>query len=320
VEQKLDKQGQLQIFINHQGETVMKAKSVIIFGLSTLIVVLAITGGVLFNDYQKEQEAQIRFEQDRGDALAMKLFQRDSLINDYVETINQIEKDILLIKEKENLLDVQTQDPELAQDNKVRISEDIQLIYSLIEENRNKVAALSKKLKKSGVEVAALNEKVRFLTGVIEERDSSLVALNQQLADRDLLIADLTDQKGQLETVINDQKDVIANQVNELHKAYFAAGNFKDLEEKGILTKEGGFLGLGKNKSLHNTVVDTSFQMIDITTTTSFTVNAKKAELITEHPEGSYEWVEEGEVIAYMVINNPDEFWKISKYAVLETK
>ncbi len=298
----------------------MKAQNVIIGILGVLIVGLAVAATLYFKDYEKKQTAILQLEQDRGDALALKLFERDSLVNDYVETLNQIEMDLMAIKEKENLLDVQSQDPELAKDKKVQISEDIQLIYSLIEENKKKVANLSKKLKNSGVEIAALNEKVRYLTGVIEERDSSMVALNQQLQERDIMIADLNTQKGELETVVSDQKNTIAQQTNELNKAYFASGNYKELKEKGIIAKDGGFLGLGKSKTLQDTVSTTYFEKIDITLTKSIPVNAKKAELITEHPAGSYEWVEENDQIVSMVINNPQEFWKISKYAVLETK
>jgi uncharacterized protein (DUF3084 family) len=298
----------------------MKTQRVIIWGLSTLILVLAIAGSVFFTDYQKKQTNMLNLEQERSNSLVMKLHQRDSLVNEYVETFNQIEKDLMLIKEKENLLNVETADPELAKTKKVQLSEDIQLIYSLIEENKKKVADLSRKLKNSGVEIAALNEKVKYLAGVIEERDSSMLALNQELEARDIVIADLNGKMGELETVVETQKGVIDEQIAELNKAFLATGSFKDLEEKGIVVKDGGFLGLGKTKTLHNVESNENFDKIDITTTKTITVNAKKAQLITEHPEGSYEWVEENDLIAYMVINDPREFWKVSKYAVLETK
>jgi hypothetical protein len=48
-------------------------------------------------------------------------------------------------------------------------------------------------------------------------------------------------------------------------------------------------------------------------------VNCKNAKLITEHPSGSYEMIRENEKqIAYIAIKDPEEFWKISKYAVVE--
>lgn len=298
----------------------MKTKNVIIGVLVVLIAALAISGGVYFKDYEMKQATMLKLEQDRGNSLSVKLFQRDSLVNDYVETLSQIEKDLLIIKEKENLLDVQSQDPELAQDKKVKITEDIQLIYSLIEQNKKKIADLSRKLKSSGVEIAALNEKVRYLSTVIEQRDSTMLAMNEELGQKDVLIAGLNGKMGELETVVTTQEGLIAEQVTEINKAYFTSGNFKDLAEKGIISKDGGFLGMGKTKSLQNAFSNEYFERIDITMTKSIPVNAKKAELITEHPEGSYEWVEQDELIANLVINDPKEFWKISKYAVLETK
>lgn len=298
----------------------MKIKNVAIFTLIGFIILGLVAGGIFFNDFQKDQEAKFKFEENRGNSLAIKLNQRDSLVNDYVNTLNEIEKDLLYIKEQENLLDAQSNDPELAKDKKSKIISDIQLVYSLVEQNKKKIADLSKKLKNSGVEIAALNEKVKYLTSTIEERDNSFVALNQQMAEKENEIISLNDQVGTLETVVINQKGLIDEQEISLNTAYIAAGNFKELKEKGILTKEGGFLGLGKNTSLANEVSDESFTKIDVTETKSFPVFSERVELITEHPAGSYEWVEENNQIAYMVISNPKEFWKISKYAVLETK
>ncbi|MCD4697629.1 MAG: hypothetical protein K8S16_15490 [Bacteroidales bacterium] len=298
----------------------MKAQNVIIFSLIAIVIVAAISGGIFFKDYQKDQSVLLKIEEDRGNSLALKLHQRDSIVNDYVNTLNQIEKDLLYIKEQENLLDVQTKDQELAKDKKVKIQEDIQLVYGLVEQNKKKIAELSKKLKKSGVEIASLNEKVKYLSNAIEEQDLNILALNGQLVEKDTEITNLNGQVGTLETVVMTQKSLIEEQEITMNTAYILSGNFKDLKEKGIVTKTGGFLGLGKSKSLESTVSKEFFTEIDLTETKSYPIYAEKAELITEHPEGSYEWVEENEQVAYMLINDPREFWKISKYAVLEIK
>lgn len=298
----------------------MRTKNFVIFSLIGFIILAVVAGGIYFNNFQKEQAAKFKIEENRGNSLAVKLHQRDSLVNDYVNTLNEIEKDLLYIKEQENLLDVQSNDPELAKNKKAKIVNDIQLVYSLVEQNKKKIADLSKKLKNSGVEIAALNEKVKYLTSTIEERDNNIVALNQEMAQKDVEINGLNDQVGTLETVVINQKEMIDEQEISLNTAFITAGNFKELKEKGILTKEGGFLGLGKNKSLTSEVSEESFTKIDVTETKSYPVFSEKVELITEHPVGSYEWVEENDQIAYMVISDPKEFWKISKYAVLETK
>ncbi|NJK86297.1 MAG: hypothetical protein HC906_10320 [Bacteroidales bacterium] len=44
----------------------------------------------------------------------------------------------------------------------------------------------------------------------------------------------------------------------------------------------------------------------------------KKWSLKQRHPDGSYKLIEEEEKVAYLEITDPSEFWRISKYAVVE--
>lgn len=298
----------------------MKAKNVVIFGVSSVIVILAITGIFFFMDIQKNYDAKLQLNEDRNNSLALQLFERDSLVNEYVVAMNEIESDLRLIKEKENLLDATTQNPEFSKSHKEKISHDIELIYSIIEKNKQRIADLTSSLKKSGMEIKAMDDKIAMLSDAIEERDQSVELLNQELAKKDIVVNNLHEQIAVVETTVNTQKNIISTQTGELNTAFIASGNYKELKDKGIITKEGGLLGLRAVQSLKDDFDQTNFEQIDITQTTTIPVNSKKAELITEHPAGSYEWVQEDELIAYMVINNPKEFWKVSKYAVVETK
>jgi len=298
----------------------MKTTNVKIFGFSALAVAIIVALSIFFNDYKTKQEAQFQQEQERGNTLAVKLHQRDSLINEYVSTFNQIEQDLNYIKEKENLIGTQSEDPEFKNDSKQGIIEDIQLVNTLLEQNKQKIADLQKKLKSSGIEINALNEKMKMLADNIELRDKSIEELKATLAEKDVALAEMNTQIVQMDSLVKVKNGVIDEKQYELNKAYIAYGAYSDLKEKGIITKEGGFLGLGKTVTLSDSITQDKFEQIDITQTTTIPVNAKQAELITEHPAGSYEWVKDNETIAYMVINNPSEFWKVSKYAVLETK
>jgi tRNA splicing endonuclease len=298
----------------------MKTTNVKIFGFSALAVIIIVALSIFFNDYKAKQEAQFQQEQDRGNTLAVKLHQRDSLINEYVTTFNQIEKDLNYIKEKESLIGAQSEDPEFKQDTKESIIEDIQLVNTLLEQNKQKIAELEKKLKKSGIEINGLNEKMKMLAETIELRDKNIEELKVFLAEKDVELAQMNQEIVKMDSLVQVKNGVIDEKQYELNKAFVAYGNYKDLKEKGIITKEGGFLWLGQNVTLKEDFTQDQFEQIDITQTTTIPVNAREAELITEHPAGSYEWVKDNETIAYMVINNPSEFWKVSKYAVLETK
>ena len=106
-----------------------------------------------------------------------------------------------------------------------------------------------------------------------------------------------------------------------MHKGFVAYGTYKDLKAKGLISKEGGFLGLGKKESLIEDFDNKSFTQINITETTTIPVNSKTAKLITEHPKNSYELVRDKDNrIASIEIKDPAQFWKISKYAVVEIK
>lgn len=298
----------------------MKTKSVIIFGISALLVMLVIAGYLFFSDYQKKQEAELQLKEERNNQLAMKLHQRDSLINDYMTTFNQIEKDLQFIKEQESILDVQSKDPEFKGDKKKQIVQDIQLVNSLIEKNKQKIADLNTKLKKSGLEVSSLNEKLAMLSQTIEDRDKAIESMTAELSKKDEELANLSQEIIRFEDSVKFQKKVIDDKIGELNKAYIATGNYKELKEKNIVSKEGGVLGLGSTKTLNENVSREYFTEVNISETKSFPVFSKEAELITEHPANSYEWVTENDTITYIIVNDPQEFWKLSKYAVVETK
>jgi len=84
------------------------------------------------------------------------------------------------------------------------------------------------------------------------------------------------------------------------------------------LTKKGGFIGLGKTKSLSTSLSDSAFVQIDITKTNIIPVNSKKAKLISEHPANSYQFIRDKDnKIESIEIKDPVLFWKISKYAVV---
>jgi hypothetical protein len=59
---------------------------------------------------------------------------------------------------------------------------------------------------------------------------------------------------------------------------------------------------------------------LDIREIKTIPIASKTAKIITEHPDDSYELVMEDGLISALVIENPDEFWRISKYAVIETR
>ena len=106
-----------------------------------------------------------------------------------------------------------------------------------------------------------------------------------------------------------------------MNKAFVVYGTFKALKAKGLVSKEGGFLGLGKKALMQANFSDSSFTQVNITEMRTIPVNSKTAKFITDHPKSSYELIRgKNNRIASIEIKDPEEFWKISKYAVVEIR
>ena len=252
---------------------------------------------------------------------------RDSVINELVQTFNEIEQDMNIVREKEDLLALSADNPEFPDDMRERIVKEIREMNSLLEENKAKVISLNKRLKKSGIQIAALEDKIGLLEESIQRRDSSIQVLKMELTDQDFQLAELYIVLDSLDTAVEEKdstiqfkEEVISQNEAELDKAYLASGKFKELQEIGLVSKEGGFLGLGKNKVVPADLTDSFFNQISISQTDRIDVNAKKAELISAHPEDSYQVISNDSIVEYIAITQPEKFWKKTRYAVVETR
>jgi uncharacterized coiled-coil protein SlyX len=240
------------------------------------------------------------------------------MINDWLATFDQIEN-LSAIKQKENILSMKSTGTEFSKDKKNQILEDIKAINTLIDENKKKIANLSAQLKKSGTTITGMQTRIAELETSMTQYESQVTELKTTLASKDVEITQLNTNVVALRDTVTVKDQKISSQISKMNEAFLASGTFKDLRDKGLLSKEGGFLGLGRKENLIQDFPDGIFEKIDVTQTKTIPVNSKNVKLITEHPSGSYELVREGENnIAYIEIKNPNEFWRISKYAVVE--
>jgi hypothetical protein len=269
--------------------------------------------------YNRAHNKQLSLMEDQKQAFTEQLTARDSVINDWVLTFNQIENDLKTIKQKENLITLQSSDAEFSKDKKQQILDDVTYINTLLEKNKKKIATLNAQLKKSGIEIKGLQDKIAELEVSMKQRDDEIASLKMSLVNKDFEVGQLNTTLTELQMAVTQKDEKINNQTDELNKAFIVYGTSKDLKEKGLISKDGGFLGLGKTESLQENFSDSLFTQINVTETKTIPVNSKNAKLVTEHPANSYELIRENDdKIAYIEIKDPDQFWKISKYAVVE--
>jgi predicted nucleic acid-binding Zn-ribbon protein len=283
------------------------------------IILLIVAGIVGYNLHTKEHDKQLAMMEDQKTMFTKQLTTRDSTINDWLMTFDQIEKDLNLIKQKENIVTLKTSESELSKDKREQVLNDIKSINTLLDNNKKKLASLNARLKNSNATIEGMQTRIATLETTLKQYENDISDLKATLAKKDFEITQLNVKMAVLDSTVNQQEAKIMDQTGKLHQAFMASGTFKELKEKGIISKEGGFLGMGKKGSLVPDLPENLFSKIDITETKMIPVHSKDAKLITKHPSNSYEMVpEEGKRIAYIEIKDPEMFWKISKYAVVE--
>jgi uncharacterized coiled-coil protein SlyX len=294
------------------------SKGVLITSIISLVLLLGL-GVLAYSLHTRDHKTQVALMENQRISFTNQLTERDSMLNDWLATFDEIEGNIKMIKEKEKIISVNSSNAEVTKDRRHKILEDIQNINSLIDENKKKIAQLNTQLKKSGNTISGLQTRIASLEESMKTYENEIAELKTNLVNKDSEIGQLNGQMFALKDTLTIKEEKISTQIGKLHQAFLISGTYKDLKEKGLLSKEGGFIGLGRKESLLEDFSDSLFQKIDITETKTIPVNSKNAKLVTEHPSGSYELIKENDKqVAYIAIKDPDEFWRISKYAVVE--
>ncbi|MBK7711005.1 MAG: hypothetical protein IPJ37_08690 [Bacteroidales bacterium] len=68
------------------------------------------------------------------------------MIGEWINTFDDIEKNIALIKDKEHIISINASNTEFAKDKRQQVLDDIKYINTLLEQNKQKIAALNSQL------------------------------------------------------------------------------------------------------------------------------------------------------------------------------
>jgi chromosome segregation ATPase len=279
------------------------------------LILIALLIPVLFgcNNKKKEYEAL----RTRYDSLLTIGFTKDTAIIGYLESFNSIQANLDSIKMAEMIISRSTQNgAELQTYQKDQINRDINMIFEKLQENKKTIADLRAKMRKSNSKVTVLEEMIDRMTRQIEEKDVEIAQLRDQLERMNIQIEILSSSVQNLEVEGSAKSQTISEQTEALNTAYYVIGTKKELREQNIITMEGGFVGIGRNKKVKEDFNQDYFTRVDITKLKSIPVLRKKADIITTHPSQSYKIFGE-KAVDSIVISNQKEFWSASKYLVI---
>ena len=241
---------------------------------------------------------------------SVRIDKQDSSIQSFIHGFNEIQDNLDEIKQKEKIVSENSKDPEVRKTKEQQIVDDIQSIYDIMNKNKQRLAAMKSKLKQSNTHNDELEKFVARLTTEIEEKDAQINDLKGQLEKMNVQMTalNLNYEEATQESAVKTEK---------LNTAYYAFGTSKELIKNNVLTKEGGFIGMGKTAKMKEDFNKAYFTKADISTLTEITLAAKKAKLITTHPAGSYKIEGADGKAEKLVITNAEDFWSASKYLVI---
>ncbi len=258
-------------------------------------------------DVNSPELDSLRAENERLKAEALA---KDESIDEFLKSLNEIEENLNAIKEREKIVRISSSKLENQNTQQEQIAADINMIGQLLLENKNKIASLNKKLKAAGIKSAELEKIIEGLNKKLDEKNNEIASLKEELT-----IANAALEK--LFVEYNQRLEELDDKTGKLNTAYYVIGTKKELLEKGVITKEGGFVGIGKINKLKSDFNKEYFTKIDVTTTSSIPLLTKKASVITTHPSGSYKIEGSKDKAEKLVIINSDDFWSASKYLVI---
>ncbi|HAQ19932.1 MAG TPA: hypothetical protein DCR40_11970 [Prolixibacteraceae bacterium] len=285
--------------------------------MKKLLFILSVMVLVSCGQHKKE----IARMQQKQDSIAALGVQKDNSILEFIGAMNEIQANMDSVKTIQKLVSVQTAPgTELKAEAKKRIIEDIRQINELLQKNKDLMKSLQGKLNSSNVKIKELQTMIELQTKQMAEKDAELARLNTELENLHVNVTGLNQKietiTAESEATIKAKTQTIDEQTIAINTAYYGFGSKKELTEKNVIEKEGGVLGMGKTIKMKKDFNRDFFTKIDIREFTSLPLNVKKAKLVSYHPDGSYHFTGD-KTIENLVIDNPQEFWKASKYLLI---
>lgn len=282
-----------------------------------LLFILSVVILVSCGQHKKEIERM----QAKQDSLEQLDVQKDASILEFMSAMNEIQANLDSIKAIEKIVSVQTSSgSEMKPDAKKRIIAEIGEINRLLQKNKELSASLQGKLRNSNLKIAEFEKMVAGLNKQMAEKDTALADMSRELNRLNIDVAGLNERIQTMTTeneqMIMQKDQAIEEQTNAMNTAYYAFGTKKELTDKNVIEKEGGILGIGKTIKLKKDFNRDYFMKVDIRDFKELPLNAKKAQVVTVHPAGSFHLTGSKKVES-LVIDQPEDFWKASKYLLV---
>lgn len=285
--------------------------------MKKLLIMLSATALLASCGYQAKQEKM----QSTIDSLAIVNKEKDETMSLLSSTMADIQNNLNVIKEKEGIIN------NLANGDateKEQMKADLEAIYQLLVDNKNKVAKLQAQLKKQNNKNKEYESIITVLESQIKQQNEQITKLTATLEEKDIEIGFLNNAVIRLSTSVDslatakaDTDSKLQAATDNLQTGFYIVAEKSDLLSSGIIEKGGLF----KKKVLSGDVDNSKFTRVNITEVEEIALNTtKEVKVLSNHDASSY--VIEPDAAGSMIlkIKDKDTFWKVSKYLVIQAK
>ncbi|MBR6878313.1 MAG: hypothetical protein IKM95_02890 [Bacteroidales bacterium] len=242
-----------------------------------------------------------------------------------LRTINEIEMALQTVREAESIIIMENQEG----NNNYAVSQ-IEAIDRTIKQNKAKIEELEKQLADAGSKSKQLNATINRLKKELDDKDALMTTLRNELNASKAQVVELTtkveDLNKNVEVLTEDVDNLSAQSAEQqatirlqdamMNSVYYIVAPMETLKQYELVT--GG--GLFKKESVSNVINKNVLNVADRRELTTLPLNTKKANILTNHPESSYQITKNDDGMLSLVIVDKEAFWNISNYLIISIK
>jgi len=202
---------------------------------------------LFFSCENKKQTEHILSLQADSLRLTRLVSDKDATINSLFQTLNEIEENLATIRAKESLIADQTADPqEMKAEVKDRINQSISEINELMDKNKQLINRLNAQVRSSNLKVAELNKTIERMQETLANKEKEIAQLQVNISNLNIQVETLNTKVADLEQESREKAAVIDQKIIDLNKAWYVVGDRRELRDRGVIDRQGGFIGIGR--------------------------------------------------------------------------
>lgn len=207
--------------------------------------------------------------------------------------------------------------------NREKIKQHLANIKKLIAHQHQRIDDLNKALTNNkSANATKIKRIIASYEKQLQQKDALIAKLTKEVDDRNFDIADLRytvknlDRDNYELQRQNEEKDMtISDMDQEINRFYVIVGDKSTLKKTGLL--KGG--SLFKKKKLDPSQFNSAlFDEVDKRNFTTLKISGKKPKVLTQMPTSSYKIEDNGDGTSTLTVLDPDQFWNVSNYLVIQ--